>query len=272
MSPGGSNRRGRGRAVTASLRVYRMLMRAYPKDVRERYGEEMVGCFSDACRDAVQSSGQRGLAKGLAAVWLRTLPDLIFTAFKERSKMLTRNAYLSVVVSVVGVALATASILLVPLLAKWPWTLFDFVFAGVLVFGKGLTYVLAARKGDNIAYRAAVGVALAAALLLVWVNGAVGITDSDADLIYVGVLAIGIIGAIIARLRPHGMARALFAMALAQALVAMIALIAGMVPAYNSAFEILGITGFFVALFVGSGLLFRYAWRERTPAGAGPEG
>jgi hypothetical protein len=34
---------------------------------------------------------------------------------------------------------------------------------------------------------------------------------------YIGVLAVGIIGAIIARLRPRGMARALFATALAQA-------------------------------------------------------
>ena len=29
--------------------------------------------------------------------------------------------------------------------------------------------------------------------------------------------------------------------------------------------------GFFVALFVGSALLFWYAGREQTPAGAGPE-
>jgi hypothetical protein len=32
-----------------------------------------------------------------------------------------------------------------------------------------------------------------------------------------------------------------------------------MVPAYNSAFEIVGITGFFAALFAGAGLLFRKA-------------
>jgi hypothetical protein len=32
------------------------------------------------------------------------------------------------------------------------------------------------------------------------------------------------------------------------------------------------VTGLFVALFVGSALLFRYAGREQTAAGAGPEG
>ena len=44
---------------------------------------------------------------------------------------------------------------------------------------------------------------------------------------YGGVLAVGIVGAIIARFQPDGMARALVATALAQMVVAVIALIAG---------------------------------------------
>jgi hypothetical protein len=66
--------------------------------------------------------------------------------------------------------------------------------------------------------------------LLVWTNLAVGIIgepDELANLMYVGVLAVGILGAITARFRPAGMARALLATALVQALVAGIALIAG---------------------------------------------
>ena len=263
-SPRGPRPRGRERAVGTSERVYRSLLRAYPRELRDEYGDEMARCFRDLCREELEDNG--GLS--LAALWARTLSELLYTALKERSTMLNRNAYRSVV----GVALATAFILLIPLLTAPAWNVFDFVFAGALIFGTGLAYVLVARKAGNIAYRAAVGVALGAAFLLVWGNAAVGITDSDADLMYVVVPAVGIIGAIIARFQPRGMARALFAMALAQALVAVIALIAGIVPAYNSAFEILGITGFYVALFVGSALLFRYAGREQTPAGAGPEG
>ena len=162
------------------------------------------------------------------------------------------------------------------MLAEWPWTLADFVFAGALIFGTGLAYVLGARRAGNIAYRAAVGVALAAAFILVWVNGAVGIIgseDNPANSMYIGVLAVGIISAIVARFRPHGMAHALFATALAQALVAVIALILGL--GSGSPPGVLGIlilNGFFVSLFVGSALLFRYAAREQTPVGAGPEG
>ena len=53
----------------------------------------------------------------------------------------------------------------------------------------------------------------------------------------------------------------MFAVALAEASVGVGALIAGVVPAHNSAFVILGISGFFAALFVGSALLFRQAAR-----------
>ena len=131
-------------------------------------------------------------------------------------------------------------------------------------------------KTGNTAYKSAVGLALATPFLLVWMIGAVGVlgrAGDRADLMYIGVFAVGIIGAIIARFQPHGMARALFAAALAQALVAVIALIAGMHQApYSSVGEILSLNGFFVALFLGSAWLFRNAARERTPAGAGPEG
>jgi hypothetical protein len=159
--------------VGTSERAYRSLLRAYPRELRDEYGDEMARCFRDLCREELEDGG--GL--GLAALWARTLPELLYTALKERSTMLNRNAYRSVV----GVALATAFILLIPLLTAPAWTLFDFVFAGALIFGTGLTFVLVARKAGNIAYRVAFGVALAAAFLLVWLTGAVGIIGSEDD-------------------------------------------------------------------------------------------
>ncbi len=160
-----------------------------------------------------------------------------------------------------------ALILLVPLVAmqftdEVDWDLFDFVFAGVLLFGAGLTYELIARKGGTVAYRVAVGVAVAAAVLLVWVNGAVGIIGNpgNANLMYIGVLAVGIIGALIARFQPHGMARTLFATALAQILVAVIALVFGLGSSGpNWPLDVLIATAFFATLWVGSALLFRRA-------------
>jgi hypothetical protein len=175
----------------------------------------------------------------------------------------------------VRVALATAFILLLPLLAmqftdEVVWDLADFAVAGVLLFGAGLTYELAASKAGNIAYRAAIGVATAAALILVWVNLAVGLIGAEdhlANRMYFGVLAVGIIGAFIARLQPHGIALALFTTALAQALVAVIALIFGLGYPWSEPLEILLLNGFFVVLFTGSAWLFWRAAHERPALG-----
>ena len=210
--PRGPRPRGHERAVGASEWAYRSLLRAYPRELRGEYGDEMARCFRDLCREELEDGG----TLGLVALWANTLPELLYTALKERSTMLNRNAY-----------------------------------------------------------RVAIGVALAAAFMLVWLSLGVGIIGADGDpanLMYFGVLAVGIIGAIIARFRSRGMDRALFAMALAQALVAMIALIFGLGYPWSPPLEILVLNGFFVALFIGSALLFRYAAREQTPAGAGPEG
>lgn len=183
--------------------------------------------------------------------------------------------------SAVRVALAAAFLLLLPFLAmqithEVVWDLADFTVAWTLLFGAGITYALVARRMSDIAYRSAVGVAVATVLLLVWMNLAVGLIgneDNPANLMYGGVLAVGIIGTVLARFQPDGMARALFATALAQGAVAVIALIAGMQHAGGSSvLEILGLNGFFAALFLGSAWLFRKAAREQPAAGTGPEG
>jgi len=175
---------------------------------------------------------------------------------------------------------AAALILLVPLIAmqfteEVDWDVADFAIFGALLLGSGVTYELAARKTGNIAYKIAVGIAILAAFLLFWINGAVGIIgneDNDANLMYHGVVLIGLIGAFVARFEPRGMARAMFATAIAQALVAVIALVAG----WGSSGPIwprgvLGMTAIFVTLWLGSAWLFRRAVTEVSPAGTSAE-
>ena len=172
--------------------------------------------------------------------------------------------------NIIGIMFAAAFILLVPLLAmqitdQVTWTPADFVVAWALLVGTGVAYKLATRTASNTAYRAAVGIAVVTSLILVWLNLAVGLIGDEgnpANLMYGGVLAVGIIGAIIARFRPHGMARALFATALAQMLVGVIALIAGL--GFTLMLNALILNVFFAALWVGSALLFRRAAREQT--------
>jgi hypothetical protein len=172
--------------------------------------------------------------------------------------------------------LAAAAVLAVPLVAmqftdEVVWTLSDFVIMGVLVAGTGVLFELALTRTGSIAYRAASGVALAAAFLLVWVNLAVGVIGASghpANLMYAGVLAVGIGGAVGAGLEPRGMARALAATAVAQVAVGAVALIA----ALGSPWHVIGATAMFAGLFAGSAWLFRTAARTRAPAGAAPAG
>ncbi len=236
---------------------YATLLRLYPKPYRERFGEPMEQTFNDLLREHAEE--EKGLFGFALWMFVETFAGLIR---ENITVIIMQNK------SIIRMALATAFILLLPLLAmqltdEVVWDLADFAVAGVLLFGAGLTYELIARKAGHIAHRAAVGVAVAAALLLVWINLAVGIIGNEgnpANLMYIGVLAVGIIGALIARFQPHGMARALFATALAQMLVVVIALAARLGtsgPVWPR--DVLIATGFFATLWLGSALLFRRA-------------
>lgn len=109
------------------------------------------------------------------------------------------------------------------------------------------------------AYRAAVGVAVGAALLLMWLSLGVGVIGRDGDpanVMYFVVVAGGVLGALVARFRPRGMVRVLLGMALAQILVGVVALVAGLGEPWSGPVEIVGLTGIFVGLFGASAWLF----------------
>jgi hypothetical protein len=147
----------------------------------------------------------------------------------------------------------------------WNWTLSDFVFAFVLLFGAGVAYELVSKKMSNGTYRLAVAAAVVSGLLLVWVNAAVGLVSSEdnpINLLVFGVILVGIIGALIARFTPRGMCYTLLAMAVAQAVVGAIALSIGAYKPENTSMHVIGINAFFVALFIFSALLFNRAVRD----------
>ena len=93
--------------------------------------------------------------------------------------------------------------------------------------------------------------------------GAAATEDDSPGPMFFAPLVVGIVGALIARFRPQGMARALFGAALAQALFAVVAMIA-----WQQYVEISILNGFFIALWVGSALLFRKAVRVSPERGA----
>lgn len=170
-------------------------------------------------------------------------------------------------------ALATALLLLVPLVAmrftgEVRWTAVDFAAAGALLFGAFLAFLLVLRATPRAAPRLAFGMALAGGLALAWANLAVGVLGAPgnpANLMYAGVLGIGILGAFMGRFRARGMARATAAMALAMVLAGLVGVVFRPGAPSDPAGLILVSRGLFAALFLASAALFRRAAVKSGP-------
>ena len=164
---------------------------------------------------------------------------------------------------------AAAALLAVPFVAmrftsEVNWDAADFIVMGALLGAACGAYEIATRLSASMVYRAAAGVAVLGAFLLVWVNLAVGIVgseDNPANLMFFGVPVVGLVGAALVRGRPSGMARTLLAMAAAQVLVAVIATVPGWGEPVHAPPAVAGVTLFFLAPWLVSAALFRRAAR-----------
>ena len=165
---------------------------------------------------------------------------------------------------------AAVCLLLLPLVAMQftrdvNWTGSDFALFGTMLLVACGMYELGAWVSGNTAYRAGMGLAVAGGFFLVWVHLAVGIIGNDTNrenLMFAGVLAVGIIGALVARFRPAGMARASAAMAIAQAM-ACIAAIALFAAAHEKG-PIAILSAVLVCVWSVSAVLFRLSARQEA--------
>ena len=227
--------------------MYALLLRLYPASFRRRFDDQMKQTFNDLLQEHLLAE------RRLFGFVLRMFIETLGGAIGENMAIITsrRKALLPIL-------LMTALFLLVPFIAmqftdEVNWTLTDFVVAGLLFAGAGLLFVRLASTTANPSYRAAVAIAVLTALMLTWVNLAVGIigdANNPANLMYIAVLLVGVTGSVIVRRRPGGMARILVAMALLQILIGVIAQVSGMdhMPV---------ITIVFVSLWLTSAWLFR---------------
>lgn len=177
--------------------------------------------------------------------------------------------------SVFWVGMGTVIILAIPFIAmqftgQVKWSLSDFIIMGILIFSTGFSYVLLTRLAPNIIHRAAIALAIGSTFLLIWANLAVGLIGSGpnaANLMYIGIVAIVIIGTFLSRFTTSGMERVMFTAAIALVLFAVIQLLAKMnqYPG-SSVTEIIAVNAFFAALFAAAGLLFRYITLKHLPA------
>jgi hypothetical protein len=169
-------------------------------------------------------------------------------------------------------ALFAILVLLLPLIMmqfthEVNWSPMDFALAGILLFSAGLAFLLVLRSGKGIIQKAAVASWIGINFLMIWANLAVGLIGSGpniANILYIVVIAVAIAGAYITKFRPGGMLiTTLFTVSVHFIIVAF-ALITGMhhLPGITI-FEILAVNGFFVMLWLISGLLFQVADPKR---------
>ena len=166
-----------------------------------------------------------------------------------------------------------AFLLLIPFIAmqfttEVRWAPSDFLIMGTVLLAIGLSYEFIARRSNKTVYRAGFGVGLLGAFLLFWVNGAVGIIGNEgqtANYLYAAVLVVVLAGSLLARFKAPGMSRTLFAAAIVQMMVPVIAIVIWPPTAISwspGVFGVFLLSAFFAMLFVVSGFLFRQAGSE----------
>jgi hypothetical protein len=174
----------------------------------------MEQTFNDLCRERVRA--EKGLL-GLA----------FWVFFETAAGIIRENSVINIMQNtrrLIVWAIVAALLLLIPLAMQFTnevqWN--EAVAYGVILLAVGGFYELCQwLRTRTRAYRIAFGVGLAGAFLLFWVNGAVGIIgheDNPANLMYGAVFAAGLIGSLISRFKPRGMARTLIAATLIQVL------------------------------------------------------
>jgi hypothetical protein len=216
----------------------------------------MAQTFADLCRERIDAN------RGLIGFALQTFAETTAGIMRENMTQLVQTR------GVIRWVLITAAVLAVPLVAMVfkigvpdpgsgtdgvNWGPMDFAVMGVLILGAGLLFEYAASRAGTVAHKLAVGIAVVAGLGLIWVNLAVGMIGDEgnaANLMYIFVLFVALVGAAIGRFEPREASIAMFATAAAHTVVAVIALVARLGPTLPA-------DAFFVAAWVASALLFR---------------
>lgn len=168
--------------------------------------------------------------------------------------------------------LVPALLLLVPLIAmrftdEVKWTGSDFVVAYVVLSSAGLAFRFLFRRATDWTMRTAATAAVGSTLMMTWVNMAVGLVGREnhsANVMYLGVLAIAVLGALVAGFQPRGMTRTFFTMAVAQLVVPVIALYVWGVDPVIPVARVFGANAFFAFLFTATALLFRSATEKQA--------
>lgn len=219
------------RAIARYRYWYRILLRFYTRPHRERFAESMEQTFTDLCRERADA----GMKLTGFVLWVFVETSVGIIRDNGRS-ILTQNSNMTRIA--IAAALALVAICIV--VSQGDPEAMSLAVLSVLGM---VAIAYTATNSHSAAYRAAVGLALAAALFLFWIIGAVGI---------------------------NGMAWAALATALVHMFVPVVVIIAGLNLVPISFSELILFTsmvnGPFAALYIASAWLFRKAAKKQLVA------
>jgi len=154
------------------------------------------------------------------------------------------------------------------------WTMSDFLFAGIILIGAGVIAELAVRASGAWSYRIGAGLAVLASVLLIWINGAVGIIGSEdhpANLLYLGVVLAAFVGGVVSRFRADGLSLSMIIAAVIQVVIGVVAVLRGWGEgSENWPQPVIVLSIVFGLIWLASAALFRRAARIHREATPGP--
>ncbi len=168
-----------------------------------------------------------------------------------------------------------AALLITPAIAmrfteEVQWTMSDFLFAGIILIGAGVIAELAVRASGAWSYRIGAGLAVLASVLLIWINGAVGIIGSEdhpANLLYLGVILAAFVGGVVSRFRAGGLSLCMIIAAVIQLVIGLVAVLRGWGEgSENWPQPVIVLSIVFGLIWLASAALFRRAGRIQSAA------
>jgi hypothetical protein len=187
----------------------------------------------------------------------------------------THNDRLTSTLRLIGWTLV-AGLLITPAIAmrfteEVQWTTSDFIFAGVVLIGAGAVAELAVRASSAWSYRIGAGLAVLASVLLLWINGAVGIIGSEdhpANLLYLGVNLTAFVGAVASRFRAGGLSLSMTSAAVIQGVIGVLVVVRRWGEgSENWPRPVIVLTIIFGLIWLASAALFRRAALAHRAAG-----
>lgn len=170
--------------IGTSEKIYAWIVSWYPSRFQKEFGSEMKDVFAQSVQETYATEGSLGVSR----LWARVVIDFLHSvsiAYMDEQKgkqpMATSTPKAKTPAqAITQIALFTGALLLIPLIgmqssSEMNWDLFDFAFAGAMIFTLGMIYHFIVLKFTSLTTRLIVGGIAVFLFLLIWAELAVGI-------------------------------------------------------------------------------------------------